>query len=80
MNMNCRIWRLRLGSLGTEAEHAFSDGSAGVGFDIPEDLSGNFPEEWRDFNASQIPGWLERNPDKSRIAAGLACAAVWRLG
>ena len=80
MSSNRRIWRLRLGSLGVEADHAFSDGSAGVGFNIPEDLSGKFPAEWRDFNAHQIPGWMERNPGKSRIAAGLSCGAVWTFG
>ena len=80
MSSNRRIWRLRLGSQGIEAEYAFSDGSAGVGFDIPEDLSGKFPEEWREFNENYIPGWLERNPEKSKVAAGLSCAAVWTLG
>ena len=80
MSTHRQIWRLRLGSQGVEAQHAFSDGSAGVGFDIPEDLSGKFPEEWREFNERYIPGWLERNPDKSKIAAGLSCGAVWTLG
>ena len=80
MQSNRRLWRIRLGQHGVVAEECFSDGSAGLGFDIHEDLTGKFPEKWREFNAIYIPVWLEANPGKSRIAAGLSCGALWSFG
>jgi restriction system protein len=44
------------------------------GFDI--DLTGKLPENWRDFNKEFIPYFLKKNPDKSKVAAGLACGML----
>ena len=75
-----RIWRLRLGVYNSAAEECFSDGSAGVGYDIEEDLTGKFPDNWKEFNATYIPKWLEANPEKTRVGAGLSCGALWTFG
>jgi restriction system protein len=40
------------------------------------DLSNELPERWQDFNAKFRPLWLEKNPGKSKIAAGLACGFI----
>jgi restriction system protein len=37
------------------------------------------PEEWRQFNAASIPVFPDGHPDKSRIAASLACGALWTV-
>ena len=42
---------------------------------INQDLTGELPENWR-FNAKFIPIYIENHPDKSKIAAGLACGAI----
>jgi len=36
-------------------------------------------ENWRDFNKEFIPIYLEKHPDKSKIAAGLACGMLWTI-
>ena len=35
------------------------------------------PDKWRDFNKEFIPVYLEKWLDKTKIAAGLACGAIW---
>ena len=51
----------------------------GVDFLWDVDLTGKLPDNWRDFNHKYIPVFLEKNPSKSKIAAGLACGALWTL-
>ena len=46
---------------------------------IQQDLSGNLPDEWREFNKKFIPVWLKGHPEKSKIAAGLACGFLWTI-
>lgn len=48
-------------------------------YGLERDLSGQLPEEWRQFNAKFIPEFLATHPDKSKIAAGLACGALWTV-
>lgn len=48
----------------------------GVDFLFDLDLTGKLPEKWQDFNKAFIPIFLEHNPSKSKIAAGLACGAM----
>ena len=48
----------------------------GTDFGIHQDLTGQLPDEWRDFNREFIPIYLEKHPDKTKVAAGLACGAV----
>ena len=51
----------------------------GVGFDIEVDLKNDLPDKWRDFNKKYIPFYLNKNPEKSKVTAGLACGAVWTV-
>jgi restriction system protein len=71
---------IRSGQQGVYLEECLTKGFVGLNYGIHEDLNGEFPENWKDFNSKYIPKWLELNPDRSRIAAGLACAALWTLG
>ena len=51
----------------------------GTDFDMAIDLTNRLPEVWRKFNDEFIPLFLEQHPGKSKIAAGLACAALWTV-
>ena len=68
-----------LGRKSIHAESCFYGGFVGTDFDVHHDLSGRLPDNWRDFNKEFIPIYLESNPDKSKITAGLACGAIWTV-
>ena len=53
-------------------EGQFFGGYWGMDFDLSKKLT----ENWRDFNKEFIPAFLERFPDKSKVAAGLACGML----
>lgn len=68
--------RIMLGRKSANAEDGIKGGFICAGFLFSIDLTDKFPEEWRDFNRQMIPVWLEQNPGKSKVAAGLACAML----
>jgi restriction system protein len=72
-------YRVTLGQGNSLAKECFAGNYIGVGFGINQDLTHKLPEQWRDFNKAFIPIFLKRNPDKSRISAGLACGVVWTV-
>lgn len=72
-------YRVMLGKQSMFAEECRNKGFIGAGYGIEEDLSGKLPEDWREFNKSMIPSYLEANPGKSKIAAGLSCGALWSI-
>lgn len=65
-----------LGRQSAFAKEAREGNFVGVGWLEDINLTNKFPENWRDFNREFIPKFLERNPDKTRVAAGLACAML----
>ena len=72
-------YKVRLGSAGELSAEGVAGNWIGVGFGIAQDLTQKLPDEWRKFNQEFIPIFLKINPDKSRVAAGLACGAVWTV-
>ena len=68
-----------LGRKSIHFESCFNGGFVGTDFDVHHNLSGRLPDNWRDFNKEFIPIYLESNPDKSKITAGLACGAIWTV-
>jgi restriction system protein len=72
-------YRVLLGRQSAYAGECLAGGFIGADFGIEQDLSGQLPEEWRQFNAAFIPVFLAGHPGKSRIAAGLACGALWTV-
>ncbi len=54
-------------------------GFIGADFDIREDLTAKLPEDWRAFNKAYIPVFIAIHPDKSKVAAGLACGMLWTI-
>lgn len=72
-------YRVMLGRQSAYAAECLAGDFIGADFDIEQDLSGQLPEAWRQFNAAFIPVFLAGHPDKSKIAAGLACGALWTV-
>lgn len=72
-------YRVMLGKGSMYAPECFEGEFIGADFDIDEDLSGKLPDEWRDFNKQYIPVYQQNCPGKSKVSAGLACGALWRV-
>lgn len=70
--------RIMAGARSANAQQCFSEGFIGVDYGLP-DLTGKLPEDWREFNREFIPVYLEGHPDKTKIAAGLACGFAWTV-
>lgn len=68
-----------LGKRSIHAEECFKGNFIGADFGIETDLTGKLPENWRDFNKNFIPLYLQKNPDKSKVSAGLACGALYTV-
>src|SRR2546422_522168 len=71
--------RVMLGKGSVHAAECFAGNFIGVDFGIAEDLSDKLPDEWRAFNREFIPKFLATHPDKTKVAAGLACGALWTV-
>jgi restriction system protein len=72
-------YRIMLGRQSAYAEECYKGNFIAAGFLKDQDLTHHLPEKWRDFNKQFIPIYLEQHPDKSRIAAGLACGMLWTI-
>lgn len=72
-------YRVMLGQKSIYAQECFSGNFIGADFGINQNLTGKLPEEWRQFNKEFIPVFLSKNPDKTKIGAGLACGALWTV-
>lgn len=70
-------YRVMLGRKSAHAALCYQGNFIGTGFLKEIDLTGKLPDDWRSFNKEFIPVWQEKNPGKSKIAAGLACGALW---
>jgi restriction system protein len=71
--------RVMLGPKSIYAQQCYNGNFIGADFDIKEDLTNKLHENWKDFNAEYRPVWLEANPGKSKVAAGLACGMLWTI-
>lgn len=71
--------RVMLGKGSMYASECFAGNFIGADFGIEQDLTGKLPDEWRTFNKEFIQVFLQKFPDKSKIAAGLACGALWSI-
>ena len=72
-------FRIMLGRKSVHAEEAYKGNFIGADFGIDQDLSGHLPDNFHDFNERYIPKYIELNPGKSKIAAGLACGMLWTI-
>ncbi|MDG4720723.1 endonuclease NucS domain-containing protein [Thalassospira aquimaris] len=69
-------YRIMLGQKSAFAAECYKDSWFGGDWGIAPDLSHELSENWRDFNTKFIPVFLEANPEKSKVAAGLACGML----
>lgn len=74
-----KYYRLMLGKGSKHAARCFAENFVGADFGIDQDLANDLPEGWRAFNAAFIPVYRAARPDKSKIAAGLACGMLWTV-
>ena len=72
-------YRLMLGPKSVHASECFEGDFIGVDVEIQQDLTGEFPDDWREFNKKYRPIYRETVPGKTKIAAGLACGALWTV-
>ena len=74
-----RYFRMMLGQRSIYSAECLAGKFIGVDFDIQQDLTASLPEDWRAFNKQFIPVFLSAKPEKSKVAAGLACGMLWSL-
>lgn len=74
-----RYIRVMLGPKSVYAQQCYDGNFIGADFDIKEDLTNKLHENWKDFNAEYRPVWMQSNPGKSKVAAGLACGMLWTI-
>lgn len=72
-------YRVMLGRQSIHAAVCLAEDFIGADFEIPQDLTGDLPDDWRAFNKKFIPIFLSTHPDKTKIGAGLACGALWTV-
>lgn len=72
-------YRIMLGRKSAYAEEAYKGNYIAAGFIKDRDLTNHLPDNWRDFNKEFIPLFLEQNPDKTKVSAGLACGMLWTI-
>lgn len=69
-------YRIMLGKKSIHAQEAYKGNFIGADFGIDTDLTNKLPENWREFNKEFIPIFLAKNPDKTKVSAGLACGML----
>ncbi len=72
-------YRIMLGAKSIYADECYKNNFIGADFIGDIDLTRKLPENWRDFNKEFRPIWLEQNPGKGKVSAGLACGMLWTV-
>jgi len=75
-------YRIYLGKGNIYAQKGFEEGFIGLDFGFSIDLSSALLKadgDWRKFNHIMIPEYLATYPEKSKIAAGLACGMTYTV-
>lgn len=72
-------YRIMLGKGSIYADECFAGDFIGADFEITQDLTDKLPDDRRKFNKAFIPIHLAGHPGKTKIAAGLACGALWTV-
>ena len=76
MTIPKKYYRIMLGQGGKYAEKCRQGNFIGADYGIDVDLTGRIPDKWQEFNKEFIPIYLEKNPGKTKVAAGLSCGAL----
>lgn len=73
------FFRVSLGKNAQYLEDAEVHGYIGTGWLEGTDLTGQFPENWREFNKKFIPQLVSSGECGSNVAAGLAAGMTWTV-
>ena len=76
MNTPRNYYRIFAGAKSAHASECYEQGFIGAFLDLAPDLTGQLPDNWREFNKQFIPIYLQANQGKSKVAAGLACGGL----
>lgn len=68
-----------LGSKSKFAEQCLNENFIGANYGFDFDLRDDLSDDWRQFNHKFIPIYLQKHPNKTKVAAGLACGALWTI-
>jgi restriction system protein len=72
--------RVILGAKNIYSQQCVDESFIGVDFGLGGiDFTGKFFENWREFNQENISLFLQFNPEKTKISAGLACGMTWTV-
>lgn len=71
-------YRIMLGQKSSFAKQAYEGNYIGADFGINHDLS-SYLSNRQEFNKQFIPQFLETHPNKTKVAAGLACGMLWTI-
>lgn len=74
-----QYYRIMAGEGSRYAADCYEGGFIGVDFGFTQDLSSHLPDNWQKFNRTFRPIFLANNPDKTKVAAGLACGMTYTL-
>ncbi len=74
-----QYFRVMLGAGSAFLEECLAGNYIGVNYEIYQDLKYELVEDSRKFNQKFIPVYLSNHPGKSKVAAGLACGAIWTV-
>jgi len=72
-------YRIMLGQKSVHATECLKGNFIGADFGVKDDLSKQLPENWKEFNQKFIPIYLKNRPEKTKVAAGLACGTLWTI-
>jgi len=61
------------------AKDCVREGFIGIDYGLNLDLTNRLPEKWAEFNREFRPIYLAAHPNKTKIAAGLACGMIHTL-
>ncbi|MCV6589532.1 MAG: endonuclease NucS [Marinobacterium sp.] len=76
MTPNRSFYRIFAGAKSVHASLCLEQGIVGGDLGIEQDLAGQLPEDWRSFNKQFVPVLMAANPEKTKVAAGLACGML----
>ena len=60
-------------------DECIEGGFIGVDFDLKEDLSSHLTDDFKLFSKKYSPIFIKNNPDKSKVASGLASGSIWTV-
>jgi len=71
--------RIMPGAKSMHLEECLNGNFIGVDFGINEDISNYLSDDVKSFKERYRPIYLKSRPDKSKVAAGLACGSIWTV-